>query len=106
MKTLAVLFALILTGSFLAVAPPARAELLIQDENTASASPRHFYLIASHRPDGSCETVEVFADDLSAAMRLVKERRCSSCILEDVTAKLKAAPNSPYHRLANYCPLW
>ena len=106
MKTLTVLFALLLVGSFLAVAPPARAELLIQDESSVSGSAREFYLIGAHRPDGSCESVEVYADTLSDAMRMVKERRCDSCVLEDLTSKMRASMGDLRHQLANYCPLW
>ena len=98
MKYLAILtFSLLLCG----VAAPAAADVLVPQEGPALND----YYIGVHNPDGTCQTIEVFADTLDDAMRIIKEQRCSSCVLTDQTATMKSGDPSLIASATRFCPM-
>ena len=104
MRAILVLTALFLVVASAAFVPKATAELLIQEGSSVSGPLQDFY-IAMHRPDGSCETVEVYASSLEDAMKLAKGNRCESCTVEDVSATMRYSSRLPSSQMANACPL-
>ena len=63
------------------------------------------YYIGVHSPDGSCETLEVFANSLEEAERIVKEQRCPSCVLTDETSEMTTGDPARMASATRFCPL-
>ncbi len=98
MKYMAVLVFSLLVGGLATIAA---AQALVPQDAPAIND----YYIGVHNPDGTCQTMEVFADTLDAAMRIVKEQRCSSCVLSDQTATMKSGDPSVIASATRFCPL-
>ena len=43
------------------------------------------YYIGLQRPDGSCDTTEVYATDFTQAQQIVRDKYCDRCTMKDLT---------------------
>lgn len=64
------------------------------------------YYIGLQRPDGTCETVEVYATDFRQAERIVRDKYCEDCTLSDLTPNFASGGDGVFFAsTAKLCPL-
>ena len=64
------------------------------------------YYIGLQRPDGSCDTTEVYATDFKQAQQIVKDKYCGRCTMKDLTFNYASGGDGPlFAETAKQCPL-
>ena len=104
MKPLKIFLAV--TAVILALSPVAAFGLLLPGGNGQSGQNvenSKIYYIGVHRPDGSCETVSVLADNELQAERTAKGD-CSICTTEDLTSVFENMTPARRLEVARTCP--
>jgi hypothetical protein len=66
--------------------------------------PLNDYYIGIHRPDGSCQTVEVYATTYDEAVKIVKKNRCDFCVLDDKTPYFTSGSADVIKQVNRTCP--
>lgn len=66
--------------------------------------PLNDYYIGIHRPDGSCQTVEVYALSYDEAVKAVKKNRCDFCVLDDKTPYFTSGSPDVIKQANRTCP--
>lgn len=66
--------------------------------------PLNDYYIGIHRPDGSCQTVEVYAPSYDEAVKAVKKNRCDFCVLDDKTPYFTSGSPDVIKQANRTCP--
>ncbi len=86
-----------------ALSPGAAFGLLLPGGGGQNAENSKIYYIGVHRPDGSCETVSVLADNEAQAERTARGA-CSSCTTEDLTSLFENMTPARRLEVARTCP--
>lgn len=64
------------------------------------------YYVGLQRPDGSCDTVEVYATDFQQAQQVVREKYCDNCSMTDLSFNYASGGGGPlFAETAKQCPL-
>jgi hypothetical protein len=78
-------------------------ELLLPGGSGQSVTHPEMYYIGVHRPDGSCETVRVLANNVDQAMQTAK-KDCDICVTEDLTDTYRNMTPARRLEVARTCP--
>jgi hypothetical protein len=78
-------------------------ELLLPGGSGQGVTNPEMYYIGVHRPDGSCETVRVLADNVDQAMKTAK-KDCDICVTEDLTDTFRNMTPARRLQVARTCP--
>jgi hypothetical protein len=108
MKTRMILLVLLVVILTAAVPVLAKAEVLIAPPNQSQLDPRvslNNYYIGIHGPDGSCQTMQLFASSYDEAIKVVKQARCDFCALDDMTAYFTSTGADVIAQASKTCPL-
>ncbi|MGC2424725.1 MAG: hypothetical protein WA666_10305 [Nitrospirota bacterium] len=78
-------------------------ELLLPGGSGQGVTHPEMYYIGVHRPDGSCETVRVLADNVEQAMQTAK-KDCDICVTDDLTDLFRNMTPARRLQVARTCP--
>jgi hypothetical protein len=78
-------------------------ELLLPGGSGVGVTHPEMYYIGVHRPDGSCETVRVLADNVDQAMQTAK-KDCNICVTDDLTDMFRNMTPARRLQVARTCP--
>ncbi len=87
----------------LALSPGLASGLLLPGGSGENVTNPKIYYIGVHRPDGSCETVSVLADNEAQAEQTAK-KGCDICTTEDLTSMFRNMTPERRLEVARTCP--
>ncbi len=87
----------------LALSPSLAFGLLLPGGSGENVTNPKIYYIGVHRPDGSCETVSVLADNEAQAEQTAKGD-CNICTTEDLTSLFQNMTPARRLEVARTCP--
>jgi hypothetical protein len=97
------LIAVILALPAMPAIPAMGDELLLPGGSGQGVTHPEMYYIGVHRPDGSCETVRVLANNVDQAMRTAK-KDCNICVTDDLTDMFRNMTPARRLQVARTCP--
>ncbi|MHB8173965.1 MAG: hypothetical protein ACYDFU_05840, partial [Nitrospirota bacterium] len=87
----------------LALSPVSAFGLMLPGGSGQNVTNSKIYYIGVHRPDGSCETVSVLADNEAQAEETAKNG-CDICTTEDLTSLFQDMTPARKLEVARTCP--